>query len=165
MSKTTTTRKKVKVVGTEEYLNVRTGQLEEMNVINIEERDANFHKLWLGHVIQALDMIGNKKIKVVTYILENLNNENMFIMTQRKMADKIGVSYQTIAETMKALQDADFLKKKQFGVYQVNPNVIFKGQRGARMNVLLRYQETDPRQVKITDIVEMQDIDSQPKAV
>jgi DNA-binding transcriptional regulator YhcF (GntR family) len=110
-------------------------------------------------------MIGNKKIKVVTYILENLNNENMFIMTQRKMADKIGVSYQTIAETMKALQDADFLKKKQFGVYQVNPNVIFKGQRGARMNVLLRYQETDPRQVKITDIVEMQDIDSQPKAV
>ncbi|HDR8306450.1 TPA: replication/maintenance protein RepL, partial [Bacillus cereus] len=30
-----------------------------MNVINVEERDANFHKLWLGHIIQSLDLIGN----------------------------------------------------------------------------------------------------------
>ena len=42
-----TTRKKVKVVGTETYINQKTGELQEMQVIDIEERDANFHKLWL----------------------------------------------------------------------------------------------------------------------
>ena len=43
-----TTRKKVKVIGTETYINQQTGELQEMQVIDIEERDANFHKLWLG---------------------------------------------------------------------------------------------------------------------
>ena len=37
-----TTRKKVKVVGTETYINQKTGELQEMQVIDIEERDANF---------------------------------------------------------------------------------------------------------------------------
>ena len=53
-----TTRKKVKVVGTETYINQKTGELQEMQVIDIEERDANFHKLWLGHILQSIDLIG-----------------------------------------------------------------------------------------------------------
>ena len=56
-----TTRKKVKVVGTETYINQKTGELQEMQVIDIEERDANFHKLWLGHILQSIDLIGNQK--------------------------------------------------------------------------------------------------------
>ena len=55
-----TTRKKVKVVGTETYINQQTGELQEMQVIDIEERDANFHKLWLGHILQSIDLIGNR---------------------------------------------------------------------------------------------------------
>ena len=46
-----TTRKRVKVVGTETYIKQDTGELREMQVIDIEERDANFHKLWLGHIL------------------------------------------------------------------------------------------------------------------
>ncbi|WP_281042436.1 replication/maintenance protein RepL, partial [Selenomonas infelix] len=46
------TRKKVKVVGTETYIKQDTGELREMQVIDIEERDANFHKLWLGHYFE-----------------------------------------------------------------------------------------------------------------
>ena len=45
MSKTT--RKKVKIVGRENYINQNTGEIKEMKIINIEERDANFHKIWL----------------------------------------------------------------------------------------------------------------------
>ena len=44
-----TTRKKVKVIGTETYIKQDTGEIAEMQVVKIEERDANFHKLWLGH--------------------------------------------------------------------------------------------------------------------
>lgn len=54
-----TTRKRVKVVGTETYIKQDTGELREMQVIDIEERDANFHKLWLGHILQSIDLIGN----------------------------------------------------------------------------------------------------------
>lgn len=134
-----TTRKKVKVIGTETFINQQTGEICEMNVLNIEERDANFHKIWLGHVIQALDVIGNQKIKVLTFVLDNLNKENQLIMTQRKIAEKSEVSYATVAETIKALQDSNFLVKINSGAYQVNPDVLFKGSKNNRLNILLQY--------------------------
>ena len=37
-----TTRKKVKVIGTETYIKQDTGEIAEMQVVKIEERDANF---------------------------------------------------------------------------------------------------------------------------
>lgn len=136
-----TTRKKTKVVGIETYINQQTGQIQEMQVIQIEERDANFHKLWLGHIIQSLDLIGNKKIKVLNFVMDNLNSENQFLMTLREISEKTGISYRTVAETMKALQESDFLRMIRSGLYQVNPNTIFKGGKNNRLNVLLQYQE------------------------
>ena len=40
-----TTKNKVKVIGTEQYINVATGELEEMQVTTIEERDYNLLNL------------------------------------------------------------------------------------------------------------------------
>ena len=65
-----THKKKVKVIGSEEYINSRTGEVETFNVIRIEDRDFNFHKIWLAHVLDAIDELGNAKIKVLTYLLE-----------------------------------------------------------------------------------------------
>ena len=137
-----TTRKTVKVIGIETYINQNTGEIKEMQVINIEERDANFHKLWLTHVIQAMDIIGNQKIRFAFWILEQMNSENQIIMTFRKMSEKSGVSYQTVTRTIMALTECDFLVKIQSGVYQVNPDMIFKGGKGNRMNVMLSYMDT-----------------------
>ena len=67
------TRKVVKVIGTQEYINKDTGQVEEMQVMRIEERDANFHKLWLGHILQTIDLIGNQKTRLAFWILDHLS--------------------------------------------------------------------------------------------
>lgn len=137
-----TTRKKVKVIGTENYINQSTGEINEMQVIDIEERDANFHKLWLGHILNTMDLIGNQKTKLAFWILDNLNSENQLIMTQRKIAEKSKISYPTVSRTMKALIDSNFLVQINGGAYQVNPDVLFKGGKNARMNVLLKYHES-----------------------
>ena len=79
-----TTRKKVKVIGTEKYIKQDTGEIAEMQVVKIEERDANFHKLWLGHILQSIDLIGNQKTKLAFWILDNLDSNNQLIMTQKK---------------------------------------------------------------------------------
>lgn len=139
---TTTTRKAVKVIGKETYINQQTGEIQEMQVINIEERDANFHKLWLSHIIQAIDLMGNQKIKFAFWLLEQMNSENQITMTIRQMSDKGNVSLQTASRAIKALVDSDFLVKVNMGVYQVNPDVIFKGGKGNRMNVMLSYMDT-----------------------
>lgn len=134
-----TTRKKVKVIGHQEYINRDTGEITDMQVVNIEERDANFHKLWLGHILQSIDLIGNQKTKLAFWILDNLNSENQLIMTQRKIAEKSGISYQTVSLTIKTLIESNFLIKINSGAYRVNPDVLFKGGKDNRLNVLLKY--------------------------
>src|SRR5699024_10883932 len=75
-SKPNTTRKKVKFLGTKEFIDASTGEKETMQVTNIEERDANFHKIWLGHMLESLDMIGNQKIRVAMFIMENIKERD-----------------------------------------------------------------------------------------
>ena len=44
---------------------------------------------------------------------------------------------------MKLLMDADFMRKAQNGVYVINPNLVFKGTRNARMNVLNQFTSAE----------------------
>ena len=135
-----TTRKKVKVIGTETYIKQDTGEIAEMQVVKIEERDANFHKLWLGHILQSIDLIGNQKTKLAFWLLDNLDSENKITMTYRQIADKSNMSYQTVYRTMNALIESNFLTKINSGAYRVNPDVLFKGGKDNRLNVLLQYR-------------------------
>lgn len=135
-----TTRKKVKVIGTETYIKQSTGEIEEMQVMKIEERDANFRKLWLEHILHTMDLIGNQKTKLAFWLLDNLDRENKITMTYRQIADKSGMSYQTVYRTMNALIESDFLVKINGGAYRVNPDVLFKGGKNDRLNVLLQYR-------------------------
>lgn len=142
------TSKKVRVIGTETYINQTTGELQEMQVVNIEDRDFNFHKLWIGHIINSLDLIGNQKVKLAFWIIENLNRENQLIMTYRQIAEKSGISLDTVRRTMTALIESNFLKKINNGAYQINPDVIFKGTRNGRLNVLYQYNQTKTKNNK-----------------
>lgn len=135
------TNKKVKVVGTETYINRETGEIQEMNVISLEDRDFNFHKLWLSHIINSLDLIGNKKVKLAFWIIENLNKENQLTMTYRQIAEKSGISLQTVMRTMTALVESNFIVRINNGCYQVNPDVIFKGTHNGRLNILYQYNQ------------------------
>src|SRR5699024_9696694 len=140
-SKPNTTRKKVKFLGTTEFIEVSTGEKETLEVTKIEERYANFHKIWLGHMLESLDMIGNQKKRVAMFIMENINKENELIMTYRVIAEKPNTSLQTVSETMKALQESNLLSKIRNGYYTIKPDVIFKVRRNDRMTELLRYSK------------------------
>src|SRR5699024_4619514 len=83
------------------FIDASTGEKETMQVTNIEERDANFHKIWLGHMLESLDMIGNQKIRVAMFIMENINKENELIMTYRVIAEKTNKSLQNTTKKMK----------------------------------------------------------------
>ena len=143
-----TTRKKVKIINTETYIRQSDGTIEDMQVISIEERDFNFHKIWLEHILSSIDIIGNQKTKLAFWIMNNLDKENRLIMTQRTIAEKTGMSTKTVTETLKALISSNFLQKVQSGVYRVNPDIVFKGGKNDRINVLLQYRETDETQIK-----------------
>lgn len=146
---TQTTSKKVKFVGTQQFINAETGELQEMQVTSIEDRDFNFSKIWMRNFIATLDIVGNQKTKLCFWIIDSVDKNNVLIGTYRDIAEITGLSLDTVSRTMKILLDADFLRKKQNGVYIINPDIVFKGTRQARMNVLNQYSTAE--RVAMTD--------------
>jgi hypothetical protein len=137
-----TTRKKLKIVGKQEYINADTGVLDTFDVVSIEERDANFHKLWLSHLLFMLDIVSNKKTRFIFWLLDQMNGENTIVMTQRQMSGKSGICLKTISSTMKILIQNNFLIKINIGAYKVNPDIIFKGGKTDRFKILIEYTNT-----------------------
>lgn len=143
MSKNITTKKQ-RFVGVKNLVDPETGQAYPMQMNVIEDRDFNFHKVWLQNLIMSMDSIANQKLKLAFWIIENLDKENQLIMTQRKIAEKTGISLKTVSLTMKMLcekegNDLPFLQKINSGAYRVNPNVIFKGSHSNRMGICYEY--------------------------
>ncbi|HGJ5869566.1 replication/maintenance protein RepL [Arsenophonus nasoniae] len=141
MKKITTKTKKTRVIGKQSYINQTTGEVVDMNVVETMSSDFNFEKIWLSHLLQALDCLGSRKVRVVSWLLENKDNKNVIIATQRKIALESNTSLKTVTEVMKVLLTSDVIKMEQQGVYILNPEVIFKGDRSKRMNVLIKYNK------------------------
>ena len=135
---------KTRVIGTQQYVNVNTGELREMQVIESTEdnKDFNFHKLFMRDFIRAIDIVSNKKTKICYWIIDNINKENQLLYSYRQISEITGISYSVVAETVKALLDADFLRKHG-KVLIVNPDIIFKGSAIRRANILHTYSQAE----------------------
>jgi DNA-binding transcriptional regulator YhcF (GntR family) len=138
-----TTNKKVKVIGEQEYFNNSTGEVENFQVISMEDRDFNFEKLWLVHILESLEAVGNKKIMVMNTLLKMKNSDNQIIGSQRQISKESGVSLPTVNETINILIDSNFIRKITNNVYMINPDILFKGGNKKRMNVLLQYKTSE----------------------
>lgn len=132
--------KKVKIIGTQDYININTGELIQMQVQTIEERDFNFSKVWMKDFLMKLEIIGNAKTHIAFWIIDHIDKENQLTFTYRQIAEKTKTSSKTVTRTMQILIEANFLKQKNQGCYILNPNIVFKGTQKARLNVLTHYQ-------------------------
>ena len=132
---------KVKVVGEQQFLNVATNEVENFQVIQVQDSDYNFHKIWVMNILQTLDMVGNQKAKLLFWIIQHIDSNNKLVYTYQRMVKESGFSYKTVSGTMKALIDCNFLTRINSGAYMINPNCVFKGTYKNRMNVLIQYSK------------------------
>ena len=147
------TTKKQKFVGYKILVDPETGETYPMQMNVMEDRDFNFHKVWLQHLVNSLDSISNQKLRLAFWIIDHLDRENQLIMTQRAIADATNMSTKSVNTTLKALCEAPegspaFLQRINSGAYRVNPEVIFKGSHSNRMGICYEYKETDTKQQK-----------------
>lgn len=109
-----------------------------------------FWKCYLMDFLMVLGIVDNKQVDVFIYIVENTHQaNNTFIGTYKHIAKDVGVSEPTIAKIMKKLQQNNFIKKVQNGVWLVNPNILMKGGEHKRQ-ILLSYFENDEPANEIT---------------
>ncbi len=133
------------VVGKQKYINQQTGEVQEFTVIekNITA-DYNFHKIWLQDLLNILNSFGNKKIKILTYLLQKMRTEdNTVTVTYNEITKKLNVSKPTITVTMRELMDANVIKKIAPATYQFNPDLIVKGSGAKRQALLIKYNFVD----------------------
>lgn len=70
-----------------------------------------WRRVILGDLLEVIDSIGNKKIKVLEYLIDNMNGKNEIDLTQREVSEGLKVSIQTVSTTFKELEKANLIKK------------------------------------------------------
>ena len=57
-----------RLVGQDVWINQRTGEIIEAQTLTKKVKgdvDVGFEKLWVGHILEAVDEVGNAKMKVL----------------------------------------------------------------------------------------------------
>lgn len=134
-----------------ELLDVQTGEVIWVDQITKRTYGTkNFWKCYLMDFLTILGIVDSRQLDVFIYIVENTHqSNNMFIGTYKKICEDTGCSSRTIARIMKKLQDNNFIKKVQNGVWLVNPNILMKGNDSKRQ-ILLSYYESETPVNEIT---------------
>lgn len=133
-------KRQTKIIGRREYIDKETGEIIEAEVIVKDvASDTNFKKIWLSHILEAIDEVGNQKMKILFWMMDNVDTNNKIIATVRDIARYTKTGTATVQRLIRSLKKHNIISQKQNGVYIMNPQVIFKGSAGKRMNILFTY--------------------------
>lgn len=119
-------------------LNKKTGETEKIDIdifIGLTMRDTGFFKMFYQNFIEVLESYfsGSKfKVSVLKLLLLNADKENCIFATSAEMAKALNTTAPNVLKELKVLQNCGFIKKIKNGVYQINPDYLFKGSTGAR---------------------------------
>jgi DNA-binding Lrp family transcriptional regulator len=140
MKRKAKTTKNFRLAGKQTYINSDTGEAVEMDVLEVDEKDANFQKLWIANILQAIKELSSQRMRIIFWLVDQASNyKNVIPKTVTEIASELKMSRTTVTETFKILEKNDIIRKKT-GVIFMNPDVIFQGSHSSRMNVLIRYR-------------------------
>lgn len=130
----------------QEYVNVSTGETVILdNILKVTFGTKAFWKCYLFDFLTILGIFDSRQADVFVYICENTNQStNLFIGTYEKISTDVACSRATVAKIMKKLQEHNFIKRVQNGVWMVNPNLLVRGNEHKRQILLSYYQSEKP---------------------
>lgn len=123
------------------WVNKETGEeIVTDEVIKKTPRNG-FMITYLSAIIQLIDSLGNKKMQVVKYVLNNMDKStNSLIITTRELALKSDVSIKTVVETLKVLEEAQIVVRKT-GAIMIHSSLLHRGNESKEQYLLARFQE------------------------
>ena len=141
--------------GSRRLIDTDSGEIIETQVIErtLAAGDSGFHKIWLGHILELVQEVGNAKMQVLVWLLKQADEQNRIFASMRQIAEGAGVGVATVERLMTALVKADVIARAhRYGPWRLNPGVIFQGTHQKRMNVLIKYQnESQSSQTELVD--------------
>ena len=144
ISYTSSKIEKITAISEEEvFINKKTG--EEIKAQTIVKRlDRNgFEITYLAYLFELFDILGNKKMKVFSYILKHKNADNQLMITTHELAEKAGVALSTAHETIKILQEKGLIRCRT-GSLMVIPKIAHRGSKNREENLMIKFREFQP---------------------
>ena len=139
-----TTKEQKKAIQVEQWQNVATGEIKTFDTVERQVyQDTNFWKLFLTDYARILEDFGGRKLKVMRYILENIDTRNMLIATYDDLIKQTKCSRQTVSGVLRYLKKVDFLRERTPSVYMVSPRFIVQGSAQKRQNLMIKYNHLD----------------------
>ena len=134
------------------WVNQRTGEVLETTEILKPISRQGFMITYLAEIIRLIDTLGNRKMMVVKYILENMDkSSNTMFCTTRELAEKTKTSTQTVTNTLKVLEEAQIIQRRLGGL-MVNPKLIHRGSNNKEKALLTRFYDFTDEQPEQEDI-------------
>lgn len=115
----------------------------------------HFYRVWLSDLLYHLNLISNsRQMDVLFYILDNVNSENLFIGTNRAIAEAVKASTKTVNTIIKKMIEADLITIKQRGVYMIKPTLLMKGDNVRKHRLTIEYENIKKEQApeELTEI-------------
>lgn len=110
---------------------------------------STFAKMWYNGAENTSQF---KQLNVLAYIFQNIKaTDNTIIATYQKIADDVGVSKDTVVRIMRHLGKNDFIRKRQNGVYMINPFKLMWGPEEKRLKLYSVYAEANRIDMQSSD--------------
>jgi hypothetical protein len=127
--------------GISRWQNLDTGEVIEATEIVKKVGRQGFMITYLSAIINLIEVLGNKKMQVVKYILNNMEPaNNMLVVTTRELAKKCEVNISTVVETLKILDKAGITKRRT-GAIMVNSDLVHRGNENKEKALVARFQK------------------------
>lgn len=112
-----------------ELVDPETGQVLEMiQTTKLRYGSKPFWKCYLKEFLAAMESLSGREFDVFIFIVKNAKqSDNKFIGTYDKIMKATGCSRKVIAKTLKSLQECNFIRKVQNGIWMINPHILMKG--------------------------------------
>lgn len=110
----------------------------------------SFEITYTSELFGILEKLGNKKIQVLSFILDHKDGNNTLNMTNTELAERTKISRKTVVETINILRDADLLQRKG-SVIMISPNLMVKGNQLREAWLMRKYEEIHDNEEYETD--------------
>jgi DNA-binding transcriptional regulator YhcF (GntR family) len=146
-------RKEEKPIEYRSYTDNETGKIHTVPVMNhYGKNNKDFEMIFYGHFLEILNDLGNKKIQVLQHIIKNRSKtENVFIGTQKDIANALSINIMTVNKALIILEDKGVIKTKT-GVIYIDSDLICDGRFKDRIMHIyndLEEETTDEKEAKI----------------
>lgn len=117
-----------------------SGEIKKVDVIIKEIPRAGFAITYLSTIISLIENLGNKKMQVVKYVLQNMDSNNKLSETVREIAKGSECSIQTVHETLRILESCSIIARKT-GTIMLSPRLVHKGNAQRERFLMTKFTE------------------------